>query len=154
MRYHGDCNGFNFPSGGYAYIDWNSDGDFLDLGEEIGTIPFGDTIANNSIALPFTVPMTGSYGPTRLRIMTQFSSQSSILNMTACDIGIYNQNTSTYVEPWYGATEDYSITIYPDTTNQTFLWSNSQTTDSIFNLTAGLYTVNTTSNGCDISKRQ
>ena len=92
--------------------------------------------------------MTGSYGPTRLRIMTQFSSQSSILNMTACDIGIYNQNTSTYVEPWYGATEDYSITIYPDTTNQTFLWSNNQTTDSIFNLTAGLYTVNTTSNGC------
>ena len=144
----GDCNGFNFSSGGYAYIDWNSDGDFLDLGEEIGTIPFGDTITNNSIALPFTVPMTGSYGPTRLRIMTQFSSQSSILNMTSCDIGLFNQNTSTYVEPWYGATEDYSITIYPDTTNQTFLWSNSQTTDSIINLTAGLYTVSTNSNGC------
>ena len=32
----GDCDGYNFPSGGYVYIDWNMDGDFLDPGEEIG----------------------------------------------------------------------------------------------------------------------
>ena len=42
----GDCDGYNFPSGGYVYIDWNIDGDFLDPGEEIGSIPFGDTLAN------------------------------------------------------------------------------------------------------------
>ena len=95
--------------------------------------------------------MTGSYGPTRMRVMSQFSSLSSINNFTSCDIGIYNPSTATYTEPWYGATEDYSITIYPDTTNQTFLWSNGQTLDSINNLSSGPYTVDITSNGCTLT---
>ena len=95
--------------------------------------------------------MTGSYGPTRMRVMSQFSSLSSINNFTSCDIGIYNPSTATYTEPWYGATEDYSITIYPDTTSQTFLWSNGQTLDSINNLSSGPYTVDITSNGCTLT---
>jgi len=144
----GDCNGYNFPSGGYVYIDWNVDGDFLDPGEEIGSIPFGDTLVNASVPITFTVPMTGSYGPTRMRVMSQFSSISSIGGFSPCDIGVFNPILSTYAEPWYGATEDYSITIYPDTTNQSFLWSTTDTTDNISNLFAGLYTLNTTSNGC------
>ena len=147
----GDCDGYNFPSGGYVYIDWNVDGDFLDPGEEIGSIPFGDTLANSLVPISFTVPMTGSYGPTRMRVMSQFSSLSSINNFTSCDIGIYNPSTATYTEPWYGATEDYSITIYPDTTSQTFLWSNGQTLDSINNLSSGPYTVDITSNGCTLT---
>ena len=146
----GDCDGYNFPSGGYVYIDWNVDGDFLDPGEEIGSIPFGDTVANSLVPINFTVPMTGSYGPTRMRVMSQFSSQSSITNFSSCDVGIFNPSTSTYIEPWYGATEDYSITIYPDTTNQTFLWSNGLTSDTINNLSSGPYTVDITSNGCTL----
>ena len=146
----GDCDGYNFPSGGYVYIDWNVDGDFLDPGEEIGSIPFGDTVVNSLVPINFTVPMTGSYGPTRMRVMSQFSSQSSITSFSACDVGIFNPSTSTYIEPWYGATEDYSITIYPDTTNQTFLWSNGQTSDTINNLSSGPYTVDITSNGCTL----
>ena len=144
----GDCNGYNFPSGGYVYIDWNVDGDFTDPGEEIGSIPFGDTVANTSITIPFTVPSSLTFGPTRMRVMTQFSSISNISTMTSCDQGVYSPSTSSYSEPWYGATEDYSISIYPDTTNQTFLWSTGQTTDSINNLYAGLYTLTTSSNGC------
>ena len=62
--------------------------------------------------------MTGSYGPTRMRVMSQFSSQSSITSFHHVILG-YLILLSTYIEPWYGATEDYSITIYPDTTNQT-----------------------------------
>ena len=144
----GDCNGYNFPSGGYVYIDWNVDGDFTDPGEEIGSIPFGDTVANTSITIPFTVPSSLTFGPTRMRVMTQFSSISNISTMTSCDQGVYSPSTSSYSEPWYGATEDYSVSIYPDTTNQTFLWSTGQTTDSINNLYAGLYTLTTSSNGC------
>ena len=147
----GDCDGYNFPSGGYVYIDWNVDGDFLDPGEEIGSIAFGDTIANSMVPIPFSVPMNGSYGPTRMRIVSQFSSLSSISSFTSCDVGVYDPSTSTYSEPWYGATEDYSITIYPDTTNQTFIWSNNQTTDSIYNLSSGNYTVDVSSNGCTLT---
>ena len=57
----GDCDGYNFPSGGYVYIDWNVDGDFLDPGEEIGIITFGDTVANSLVNIPFTVPMTWNH---------------------------------------------------------------------------------------------
>ena len=143
-----DCNGYNFPSGGYVYIDWNVDGDFADPGEEIGSIPFGDTITNSAVTIPFTVPNTLSFGPTRMRVMSQFSSLSSITSMSVCDQGVYSPSTTTYSEPWYGATEDYSLTIYPDTTNQTFIWSTSETNDSINNLNTGIYTLTTTSNGC------
>ncbi len=148
----GDCDGFNFPSGGYVYIDWNIDGDFLDPGEEIGSIPFGDTIANASVTLSFTVPSSSFFGATRMRVMSQFSSQSNILNMTACDQGIYSPSTSSYNEPWYGATEDYSIVINGTSILASYLWSTGDTTDTINNLSPGVYSVViTNNNGCVIS---
>ena len=148
----GDCDGFNFPSGGYIYIDWNIDGDFLDPGEEIGSIPFGDTIANASVTTSFTVPSSSFFGATRMRVMSQFSSQSNILNMTACDQGIYSPSTSSYNEPWYGSTEDYSIVINGTSILASFLWSTGDTTDTINNLSPGVYSVIITNdNGCVIS---
>ena len=148
----GDCDGFNFPSGGYVYIDWNIDGDFLDPGEEIGSIPFGDTIANASITLSFTVPSSSFFGATRMRVMSQFSSQSNILNMTACDQGIYSPSTSSYNEPWYGATEDYSIVINGTSILASYVWSTGDTNDTINNLSPGVYSVVITNdNGCVIS---
>ena len=148
----GDCDGYNFPSGGYVYIDWNIDGDFLDPGEEIGIIPFGDTLANASVNIPFTVPNLGIYGATRMRVMSQFSSLSNVSGMTSCDIGVYNPSTSSYTEPWYGATEDYSIVINGTTILATYLWSNGSISDSISNLSTGLYTVTITNdNGCVIT---
>ena len=148
----GDCFNYNFPSGGFVYIDWNIDGDFLDPGEEIGAIPFGDTLANLSVNIPFTVPSNGIYGATRMRVMTQFSSLSNITGMSSCDIGIYDPSTSSYNEPWYGATEDYSIVINGTTILATYLWSNGDTTNNIDSLSAGLYSVVITNdNGCIIS---
>ena len=79
----GDCDGYNFPSGGYVYIDWNIDGDFLDPGEEIGIIPFIDTLANASVNIPFTVPNLGIYGATEFRALSQFSSLSNVSGMTS-----------------------------------------------------------------------
>ena len=148
----GDCDGYNFPSGGYVYIDWNIDGDFSDPGEEIGSIPFGDTLANLSVSIPFSVPTTGLYGATRMRVMSQFSSSSNITSMSECDQGIYSPSTTTYTEPWYGATEDYSIVINGTSIQASYLWSSGQITDSISNLNAGNYSVSITNdNGCVIS---
>ena len=140
----GDCSGFNFQSGGKVYIDWNIDGDFLDPSEEIGTIPYG---LNSSTIINFTVPYTGVYGATRMRVVSQFSSISTN-STSSCDVGLFSP-PSSYAEPWYGATEDYSIVIHSSTGNANILWSNGSTLDSIYGLSPGNYSVTiTNNNGC------
>jgi hypothetical protein len=55
----------------------------------------------------------------------------------------------SWVNPWFGATEDYSIVLNNPNVNATYLWSNSLTSDSIFGLSAGNYSVSITDdNGC------
>ena len=51
--------------------------------------------------------------------------------------------------PWFGATEDYSIVLNSPTTNVSYLWSTGSTSDSIYGLTTGTYSVIATNiNGC------
>ena len=140
----GDCSGNNYPSGGKVYIDWNIDGDFLDPGEEIGTIPAG---VSSSISLPILVPYSGVHGPTRMRIVSQFLNNSPVSSIGPCDVGI--MANPIYVQPWFGATEDYSIVINPGAINATYLWSSGQNTDSVSNLSSGMYSVDVIDqNGC------
>ena len=148
----GDCSGLDFPSGAKVYADWNIDGDFLDINEEIGEVPFG---SNSSATITFTPPFAGGYGPTRLRIVSQFLTSQSNISISPCDVGLFNP--PNYAEPWYGATEDYSIVIYPDTTNFSYSWLDSTTNiigsqNNISGLIAGEYSVITTNpNGCIIT---
>jgi len=145
----GVCNSGNvnnYPSGAKVFIDWNIDGDFTDLGEEVGNIPNGIAV---SASLAITVPFTGAYGPTRMRIVSQYQSIGSTTPITSCDAGTW---APTYTEPWFGATEDYSIILNNTSITATYLWSNLATTDSIYNLNAGSYSVNITDgNGCTIT---
>ncbi|HIG33090.1 MAG TPA: hypothetical protein EYQ09_06635, partial [Flavobacteriales bacterium] len=143
----GDCSN-NYPSGGKVYIDWNIDGDFFDIGEEIGTIPVGPPSTTTTI--PFTVPFSGAYGATRMRIVSQFLNSIPVDSIGPCDVGV--MANPVYIQPWFGATEDYSIVISAANITATYIWSNGLTTDSVSGLSAGNYTIDITDgNGCTIT---
>ena len=140
---------FNSTSTGWlagvkAFIDWNIDGDFDDIGEEIGTIPNQDNTIPNLNTLTFTVPSDASPGPTRLRVVSQYNNDV----FGPCDVGTW---APTYTAPYYGATEDYSIVINNTIiiTNATYLWSNGDATAQVTNLSLGTYTCTATdTNNC------
>ena len=96
-----DLSSFSsYPSEGKVFIDFNIDGDFLDQGEEIGVIPFGNT---TSASISFTVPSNVPLGATRMRVVSQYQSSSNIASIGPCDI------STNFSAPWFGATEDYSL---------------------------------------------
>jgi hypothetical protein len=155
----GDCGGASFIDLGKVFIDWNQNGLFTDPGEEIGG--FGGVPSPYSYNIQFPVPTNASYGATRMRVVSQFQSTTPGFPsgpVGPCDVGIFS---GSYPQPWYGATEDYSIVISSTATltNTTYQWYSGVgstspipgATDSITNsLAAGQYTVIVTdANGCE-----
>ena len=100
----------NYPSGAKVFIDWNIDGDFTDIGEEIGMILNGSSTVNTPIS--FTVPTYAIGGTTRMRIVSEWNQDSGI---TSC-------NTAQ----WFGATEDYALSIITQIPVN-YLWSTGDT---------------------------
>jgi len=146
----GDLQPGSYPSGAKVFIDYNIDGDFDDLGEEIGTLnssSLGDL--SNIGSINFTVPSTGAFGPTRMRVVSQDPwSNGGTSNIGPCD---YADPSITTDAPWFGATEDYSIVLNSPIINASFLWDNLQTTSTINNLSPGTYTVTITpTSGCAV----
>jgi len=156
----GTCNPgqYNIDSA-KVFIDWNIDGDFTDPGEMVGV--FGGIQSPTSNTISFIVP-NGYYGTTRMRVVSQAQINNSGFPdgpVSSCAVGDFG-TLNTYDQPWYGATEDYSIFISTPTalTNVTYQWhygTGTTTpivgeTDSITNsLSAGTYTVTVTdTNGC------
>ena len=122
-----------------VFIDWNQNGSFSDFGERVGAS------FNPLSVISFTVPISALYGPTRMRIVSQTRFLTNVAPpgvVGSCDIGYLSGS-----QPWFGATEDYSIVINNHTT---YIWSPSGGTDSIANnLSAGTYSVTVTDmNGC------
>ena len=143
----GDCSN-NYPSGGKVYIDWNIDGDFNDPGEEVGIIPYG---VASSASISVTIPFSGAYGATRMRIVSQFLNNTPVSSIGPCDVGV--MANPVYIQPWFGATEDYSIVISAANITATYNWSNGQVTDSVSGLYAGNYTIDITDgNGCTLTE--
>ena len=140
----GDCSNLNYSSGGKVFIDWNIDGDFNDPGEEVGSIPYG---VNSSASIPITVPYSGVAGVYKNESsFSIYKLPQDISLISPCDVGIW---TPFWTEPWFGSTEDYSIVVTAASVNATYLWSNGLTTDSIYNLAAGMYSVDVfDDNGC------
>ena len=143
----GDFSGGSYPTGAKVFIDYNIDGDFNDAGEEIGML--NCTWASPLIgSINFTVPSTGAFGPTRMRVVSQDAFGTATSAIGPCD---YADPTITNDAPWFGATEDYSIVLNAPIITADFLWENGQTTNGINNLGPGTYSVTITpSNGCSV----
>ena len=141
-----DMSGTGSYSGGVrVFIDYNIDGDFTDIGEDIGIIA-SPAVLGALIPITFTVPNTGIYGATRMRIVCQ--DQNSLSGISAADIGPCDSPTGFNL-PYFGATEDYSIVLNSPNISATYLWSTGQTNDSIFGLSTGTYSVSITDdNSC------
>ena len=54
----------------------------------------------------------------------------------------------TFSQPWFGATEDYSIVLNAPGSSASFQWFNGSTSDSVSNLSPGTYPVIITVGGC------
>ena len=81
-----------------------------------------------------------------MRVVAQYISTSDNSLIGPCDVGVWSPS---YTEPWFGATEDYSIVVTAATISATYIWSSGQTTDSVFGLAAGPYSVDVIdANGC------
>lgn len=79
-----------------AWIDFNGDGDFSDIGEQIinaGLLPDGNT------SVSFTVPTTATVGYTRLRVRSR--SNPFMPGMDPCETYLFDS----------GETEDYPVLI-------------------------------------------
>ena len=129
--------GNGWLAGGKVFIDWNIDGDFDDIGEDIGTIPNQNNTNSILTTIQFTTPSFLSSGATRLRVVSQFNNNS----FGPCEAG-----TSTY----YGATEDYTIILSGSSTNS-YLWNTGATTQQITGLSAGIYYCTLTDNNTSCS---
>jgi len=127
-----------------VYIDFNIDGDFLDPGEDLGVIyiPWGTWVPGTIYPFTFSVPSTGVFGATRMRVVCMSNAGQASISMGSCESPL-GWNT-----PWFGATEDYSVVLNTNS-SYTFLWSNGLISDSVSGLSPGSYTVSITDqNGC------
>ena len=77
----------------YVWVDWNADGDFIDVGEAALN---GALNANVTGAGPLTIPVGTTNGTKRMRIRCVYSTTATV---TAC-------NSQTY-----GEVEDYNLVV-------------------------------------------
>jgi hypothetical protein len=90
------CGG-NYGSFFQIYLDWNQDGDWLDVGEQVYSQ--GATVTGNqTVTGSFTVPAGATVGVTRMRVV---------------HIETFSASTTNYAHTAYsyGETEDYCFTV-------------------------------------------
>ena len=134
------------PEAVNVYIDFNIDGDFLDAGEDLGAIniAWGTWTPGTTYPFNFTVPTTGAYGATRMRVVCMSNAGSNPVSIGPCE------SPAGFSTPWFGATEDYSIVLNAPSSTATFLWDNGSNADNISNLAPGTYNVIITISGCPV----
>jgi len=137
------------PDAVNIYIDFNIDGDFFDSDEDLGAIfiPAGSWVAGTVYPFNFTVPSTGAFGPSKMRVVC-------MSNANWLPIGVMGpcESPTGFNDPYFGATEDYSIVLSAPSFSATYLWDDGTTTDNISNIGPGTYYViiTDTETGCPI----
>ena len=124
------CGGA-YPNFFQIYVDWNQDGDWLDVGEQVYS-QTASVNGNQTVTGSFTVPATAVLGTTRMRVVNVENTASTT-----------NYAHTVYT---YGETEDYCFTTFiPGCSSLTYGPSaaGSAFDDEIFNVTLG--TLNNTS---------
>ncbi|MBI4717262.1 MAG: thrombospondin type 3 repeat-containing protein [Planctomycetes bacterium] len=96
----GDCSGPTcYAKWAKAFIDWNQDFDFADVGEQVYTSGATSSACSFPFAGSVTVPGGATLGATRMRVVVRESGSES--TTTAC--GTFS----------YGETEDYTVIVNP-----------------------------------------
>jgi hypothetical protein len=98
----GTCGG-SFNKGAKAWIDYNQDGDFDDVGEEIAN--FGQGTTTTTYTKIISIPTTAHVGMTRMRVVGREGPGTNNTSIHPC--GTYS----------WGETEDYSIMILSQIAN-------------------------------------
>lgn len=96
----GDCSdGSQFDGAGGVWVDWNNDGDFLDVNETIGTVDLAMTLTDTNVIQNFTINVPGGQpiGNYRMRIVQEEGGAAG----TISPCGTFT----------YGSTEDYTIEV-------------------------------------------
>jgi len=128
-----------FQDAAKVFIDWNIDDDFDDTGEEVYLL--GPTQSPSVNNFTITVPTSAVAGNTRMRVVLQnYSYNGNSTAFTACDNGV-----------WFGATEDYTLSIASGTASASYLWSTGDSTAQISNLSTGTYVVTVNTNNCSLT---
>ena len=83
----------------HIWIDFNIDGDFIDLGEDLGE--YQTTLAGEQVDFSVYVPLTATGGITRMRVVNTYA----LTGITPC--GAFT----------YGESEDYDVQIFASTGN-------------------------------------
>ncbi|GIS08375.1 MAG: hypothetical protein CM15mP112_04870 [Flavobacteriales bacterium] len=148
----GSCTPGQFQiDSGAVYIDWNQDGDFDELNEQVSSFAGVQSPTSNSITI--SVPNNAVGGATRMRIVSQaqnFTPGFTSGPIGSCDVGNFS---TTFNLPWWGATEDYTINISGSSLQGTYLWSNGSTDSLNTTLSAGIQTCTITDlNNCTTSE--
>ncbi|MEH6535427.1 MAG: GEVED domain-containing protein [Psychroserpens sp.] len=97
-----------------AWVDWNVDGDFDDVGEEVYNL---QGFAGSSVTFGFIIPLTQTPGNYRIRIRVNNGLdivgingfENFGFNFTSCD----NFSTAASSPKYWGETEDYLISVIP-----------------------------------------
>jgi len=134
----GYCGTFAYSNMFCVFIDWNRDGDFLDVNETVYTSPYQSYTfpGNTPVSFSVSVPSTALAGVTRMRVVVNESSLAP---------------TPTQVGTW-GEGEDYLVNVISAGAGSSFAWTPGNLSGQTVTVTPAAttnYTVTVTAfNGC------